>query len=177
MLASSTADPYLSVAGRTAPAATLRAVPDLAEEPVEKPSRPDRPPQLDDADWLRRRLESDGTMGIALELGVTRYAVRVAVERHGLTPHPAGRRRGVISVPVLSRRATRQPAAERVAERIAEESQPNGPAPTERLIAARTVAYHDAKLAGDQLAMLDAAISAAAAWTRLADHLQLLHAA
>jgi hypothetical protein len=37
-------------------------------------------------------------------------------------------------------------------------------------VATRTVAYRQATLAGDRLAMLDAAASAASAWMLLLDH-------
>jgi len=101
---------------------------------------------------MARTLQQHGEMWIALEVGCSRATVRSRIAALGLAAQSPGRRRGVRLDSLLP---------------------PERRALTETLISVRTVAYHEATLAGDTNAQLDAAISAASAWNLLVDQLRV----
>jgi hypothetical protein len=56
-----------------------------------------RPPELDDADWIRKQLAEHGEQAIAEQLGVARGTVRASRIALGIEAASLGRRRGVPS--------------------------------------------------------------------------------
>lgn len=135
----------------------------------------DSPPQLSDPAWLRRRLVTDGTMGIALELHVSRYQVRKACERFGLS-RPAGRRRG--ATPDRPALRVRRPASEQIADRIAAEQALDPPLPaTVDFVLERCGNVMRAHYANDRLGVNDALVSLASACGLVVDHMQRVNAA
>jgi hypothetical protein len=140
-------------AGRTTPAPPVSPVTDPASG---------RPPELDDPEWLARKLATDGTMAIALELGVSRKVVRTRCEQFGLRPadHGNGRRRGVpLPAPRLT---TDSSTLDLIRDRLERDLRRRVPA-TEGLFVQRLQAVQDARTNGDHLAEEDAWIGVAAA--------------
>lgn len=124
-------------------------------------SEPDsRPPELDDPEWLSRRLERDGAMAIALDLGVTRWAVRAACERLGIPAASPGRRRSLLMTGKPIGRADHRDCP-----------------PSEALLAERIRAAQEAKTAGDKLAYEDAMLGVSAIAGRIVEHSRMLRRA
>lgn len=130
-----------------------------------------RAAQLQDADWLRERYLTSGDQAIATELGVHRKTVRLARRRHGIESAPPGRRPDAGWIP---RSSSERTATVLIAERIAHEADagPAGPA----VVSDRIRAVHRARLAGDQLALEDALVSAATALALWLDQLRRVRA-
>lgn len=160
---------YDFAAGRTTPAAP--------ETPLSHLAPGSRFPQLDDRDWwLRHGSKSD--IAIGLLLGCHRDTVRAARRRNGIAAPARGRRRGS-----TTRRATvtiSRPAAELIAELIAEQGRPayNGPAGASRtMLASRVRALNDAFATGDRAEIKSALIELGAGCGLVADQLDRLEAA
>ena len=98
------------------------------------------PPELADRDWLARHYERHGDRWIASELGVSRFAVRLARERLGIPSQPPGRRRGVERSTVQLNRAL---------ELVADEAHSEPAKGTAELLAARVREAGDAAAAND----------------------------
>lgn len=112
-------------------------------------------------------------MSIALDLGVSRKAVRLARERFGIRSRPRGGQYGVRGTAYgVAPRAT---AAELIVERISDEQRTA--APSLSLVAARVHSLHEANRVNDMPAVKDALISLASACGLVLDHLDLLEAA
>lgn len=154
-----------------------RPTPAPPKAPVTSPASGRRPPELDDADWLRARYRRDGDLTIALELKVARGTVRAARERLGISSAAPGRRRGGTTTRRNAQLRERIPAAAQIAARITAEQRPDGPPPTLSLAAARVRAVHQASLEGDRAALKDALVSLGSAAGLVLDHLQALEAA
>lgn len=122
-------------------------------------------------------------MTIALELGVSRKAVRLACERFDIPAQPVGARRGrslVVAPPAPSEPTgtiTLTGTAAMMLARFQRESCAAGPSPSEELLLARMVAAHRAKEAGDQLAYEDALLAIASAAGLVHQHQQRLRRA
>lgn len=142
-------------AGRTTSSAPLALVSD-------PPGTGRRPSQLDDPEWLGRRLERDGAMAIALDLGVTRWAVRAACERLGIPAASPGRRRSLL---MAGKPTVRFDHDYRVCP------------PSEALLAERIRAAQEAKTAGDKLAYEDAMLGVSAIAGRIVEHSRMLRRA
>jgi hypothetical protein len=142
-----------------------------------------RPRELDDRDWLVRRLRHAGTRAIAAELGVARGTVKAAIERHGIPPGQPGRRRGSSPLRLLPPAGRREPTGTitltgTLGDLIAlfqAAAGPEGPAPTEQLLAAYIVRVHEARPdpLAYEAALLDTAVTAA----RIAQHHRRLRGA
>lgn len=150
-----------------------RAHPDHPLSALPAPGR--RPPELDNPAWLRARYERDGDNVIATELGVSRKAVRVARQRHGIESRGPGRPRGAVS----SRRAAVEyrSAAFEIVARIGRQSRAGGPAPTYDLLLGRLAEIDRARRAGDTAAEEDGLIELGAACGLVLEHLRRLRAA
>jgi hypothetical protein len=116
-------------------------------------------------------------MAIALDLGVSRKAVRLARERLGIASRPAGRPRGSSVTSVIPPIAGFRPAALQIAARIGRQSRPGGPAPTYDLLLGRLVEIDRARRAGDVHGEEDALVELGAAAGLVLDHLRRLRAA
>lgn len=131
---------------------------------------------LNDMTWWRQNGHQTNT-AIALLVGCSIETVRLARARQDVPSLPRGR-------PPASY-TTRKPvprsfADDLIAERSAKARERGVPASEQALeqaIAAHTRDYSEAKLAGEPAAQMDAAISAASAWSLLVEHSRMLRRA
>lgn len=141
-----------------------------------------RPPQLEDAEWLAKAYRDFGDRLIADELQVSRSAVRAARKRLGIESKPAGRRpvwsAEAVSVPTPVRTDSRAglPLSLRLVEERAALWKKHKVPPSETMLILGIKSLQEYEARGEYHAMRDALIDIAAAALRVFEHECQLHA-